>query len=291
MDYNSPQDIARELEARGLSPQKRFGQNFMINEGARRQIVDVLGVKAGDRVWEIGPGLGALTVEILSRGAMVRAFEIDRGYIAFLREKVEPRGNFTLVEGDALKNWLDYRTEQVDSIMGNLPYNVASAIIADLLQEGFLRPMVFTVQKEVGERMKAKPDSANYGSFSIFCQTFCTVSLPMVLRPGSFYPAPEVTSAVVKLVPHSQASDVGDRKIFDVLLRSLFSSRRKTISNNLKQSPLAASLGFEALAAGAEQAGISLGARAETLSPADFANFARILTSVHTSVEKQAEDR
>jgi 16S rRNA (adenine1518-N6/adenine1519-N6)-dimethyltransferase len=277
MDYNSPQEISKELERRGLSPQKRFGQNFMINASARSQIVDLLEIGPGQIVWEIGPGLGALTVEILARGAQVRVFEIDRGYVAFLQESFGANPQFIIVEGDARKQWPHFAQEPIQAIIGNLPYNVASGMIAEFLEQGFIHPMVFTIQKEVAQRMRAKPGDSDYGSFSVFCQTFCTVTVPMVLRPGSFYPAPEVTSAVVKLLPRNDAPALGDRRLFDEVLRAFFASRRKTIANNLKQSGLAQRYGLDVLHECAQKVGIRLGDRSETLAPEIFAQFSIML--------------
>jgi 16S rRNA (adenine1518-N6/adenine1519-N6)-dimethyltransferase len=277
MDYNSPQDISRELEKRGLSPQKRFGQNFMINAGARSQIVDLLDIGPSSRVWEIGPGLGALSAEILKRGSHVRVFEIDRGYIAFLQEEFGSNPAFSLVEGDARKSWPNYQHEVVDAIMGNLPYNVASGMIAEFLEQGFLRPMVFTIQREVAQRMRAKVGDDDYGSFSVFCQTFCRVTVPLILKPGSFYPAPEVTSAVVHLLPRTDVPALGSGALFDQVLRAMFASRRKTIANNLKQSPLAVRYGYPLLLELAAATGIDPSLRAEALAPQQFAAFSASL--------------
>ena len=151
-DYDSPLALKAFLDARGMAMQKKFGQNFMVNRASRERLVDALSLGTGSTVWEIGPGLGAMTDEILNRGAKLTAFEIDRGFSAVLGEIFADRANFSLIQGDVLKNWRPAveRLGVPDCLFGNLPYNIAAAIIGDMISDGIrFNTVVVTVQKEV----------------------------------------------------------------------------------------------------------------------------------------------
>lgn len=242
MNYDSKNEITAFLEKRGLSPRKRFGQNFLVSGEVRKKIMSLVDIKPGSVVWEIGPGLGAMTELALEKTGSGRldVFEIDKGYIEILKDLFSGHignGNLEIIEGDFLKTWKG-RVEQAglpERIFGNLPYNCASAIIASLIEDKVLpEKMVFTVQKEVAERMAAKPGSSDYSSFSVICQSFCSVTIEFDIRGGSFYPVPDVTSSVVTLVPQTACADIGNVKKFSSFLRILFNSRRKTVLNNLR---------------------------------------------------------
>jgi len=235
MNYESPKEIAALLESRGLSLKKRYGQNFLVGRGARDRIVAAIDPKPGDRVWEIGPGIGSITDLLVGRVAALTAFEIDRGFLPILESRFGSFAGFRLVPGDFLATWERIRAEQglPDLIFGNLPYSSASAIIAALVKGGTegVR-MVVTVQREVAERIGARPGTKAYSGFSILCQWAYAVVAHGDLRPGSFFPAPEVISSVIELRPRNRPP-LGDRELFFGLTRHLFGARRKTIRNNL----------------------------------------------------------
>ncbi len=283
INYDSPSDLSRLLDRLGFSMKKRFGQNFMISRDSRQRIATLGGNLAGKVVWEIGPGFGALTSHLLGKAALVRVFEIDYGFIRVLKILFGARPDFALVEGDALRTWKQAWQDDVvaggpAAIIGNLPYNVGSAIIADMLEAGCLAPrMVFTVQKEVAERMAATPSDANYSSFSIHCQARCRVSVEGSLKPGCFYPQPEVNSAIVMLEPRETALPIKDQALFGILVRSMFAARRKTLENNVKNAKGLTPWGIDRVRAGAEAAGVDLKARGETLSAEDFARWANAI--------------
>ncbi len=264
-DYNSPAALRLFLEAQGFAMQKKFGQNFLINEAARVSLVDALSVTEGTTVWEVGPGLGSMTDELLRRGATVTAFEIDYGFVSLLQQFFEPyaaRGDFTLVEGDVLKTWEAHAKEKPMRFFGNLPYNVAATIIADMIENDMrFEKMVVTVQKEVGERMCAKPATENYSSFSVLCQWAYTVKPLMDLAGGNFWPRPNVASRALSLVRRDDFPRCKDPKLFMRLTRALFSARRKTIRNNIQ--PLLQGCPAERVF---ELAGIAAHERAENLS-------------------------
>lgn len=274
LNYDSPKALQEFLNDRGFNTLKRWGQNFLINAGARRQIIAALELEPGEPVWEIGPGLGALTHHLVEGGHGVTAFEIDPGYAAFLRDEFGGRPGFSVVEGDVVKTWKTAvptlaKTSSIKTV-GNLPYNAASAIVADFLEGGFFPEiLVVTVQLEMAERMTAKPGTKNYSSFSVLCQSVFGVEDVVTLRPGSFYPPPEVTSRVVRMRPHGRYPGL-DVTRFSMLARECFSSRRKTLRNNLPRAAAALRVSDAALTEAFSAAGIDLGLRAETLTVDQF---------------------
>ena len=213
---------------------KKFGQNFLINPSVRNSLADALCAKKGDGIWEIGPGLGAMTELFLERGMKVRAFEIDAGFIGVLKRLFGGQENFSLVEGDVMKTWNKEAREgrRADFLSGNLPYNIAASLLADMTEKGmFFSRIAVTVQKETALRMAASAGSPDYSSFSVLCASVYRVKPLMLIRPSSFYPAPNVDSMGVLLEKINPAIEYP--KVFYPLVRSLFASRRKTVKNNL----------------------------------------------------------
>lgn len=239
-DYNSPTALKSFLDSNNMAMQKKFGQNFMVNKDARTRIIDALSVEDKMPVWEIGPGLGCMTNELLQRGATVTVFEIDRGFIAclkqFFQQQTEQK-SLTIVEGDVLKSWKKQYGEspQTSRLTGNLPYNIAATFIAETITNNVLfDKCIFTVQKEVADRMVAPPGSENYSSFSVLCQWMYTVKNLFTLAPGNFWPRPNVSSTVVQLEKKTEPPQCDNPQFFVTLIHALFSSRRKTVSNNIK---------------------------------------------------------
>ncbi len=280
MNHNSPRDISSLLEELGAGLKKRWGQNFLISGDVRRRIIDLLDVEAGAAVWEIGPGLGSMTEELLERGAHLTAFEIDWAFVRFLDNTLGARfEKFKVVQGDAAKTLVELQAEQgnPDYVLGNLPYSVASAIIAVLLENGIsARRMVVMVQRELANRMVAGPGTKDYSAFSVLCGTRARMRKVFDVTPGCFYPEPEVVSSVVEILPGS-GHEIRDPVLLSRLVRELFSSRRKTIRNNLKGSALAAEYGLERLLQAFETTSIDTSVRAEALSTQDFVRVANAL--------------
>jgi 16S rRNA (adenine1518-N6/adenine1519-N6)-dimethyltransferase len=302
VDYDSSLALRAFLEAEGLAMSKRLGQNFLVNRDARERILasalKAAGLEAAGptgsatpaggalpagspparppRVWEIGPGIGSMTELALDAGLDLTVFELDHGFARILPRLFGERPNFRLVEGDFLKTW---KTELADRgrpdlIFGNLPYNIANAIVADLIEDcaelGVAQPpMAFTVQKEAAIRMAAKPGVKDYSSFSVLCTSSCKVTLAFDLSASSFWPHPRVTSTLVLLRPKPKPIGATDRKGFSAFCRSVFSSRRKTIKNNLK----AAGYSEADVKAVAEAQGLSPELRGEVLEPAQLEKF------------------
>lgn len=264
-DYDSPVALKNFLDERGMAMQKKFGQNFLVNANARERLVDALELKKGTKVWEIGPGLGSMTSIILERKADLTAFEIDRGFCSALEDIFQDKKNFSLVPGDVLKNWKKQLEEKgaPERLFGNLPYNIASAILADMIEENIrFDIVVVTVQKEVAMRMAAKPKDDDYSSFSVLCQWAYDVEPLMDLAGGSFWPRPNVDSRAVKLTKKKDFPRCKDVSFFLKFMRSLFVLRRKTIKNNLTQFYSSSEKALKVL----EAAGVSPLTRAETLS-------------------------
>lgn len=245
IDYDSPAALKQYLDENGMAMQKKFGQNFLINAQARRRLVDALELSPGMKVWEVGPGLGSMTSMILADGANLTAFEIDRGFASCLREELSQymqsgHETFRLVEGDVLKTWKGEWKESgiPERFFGNLPYNVAAAIVADMISAGVrFDQAVITVQKEVAQRITAKPGDEDYSSFSVLCQWAYDVSNIIDLAGGSFWPRPNVDSRAVKMVKKEAFPCCRNPALFMKLVRALFAQRRKTIKNNLNALP------------------------------------------------------
>jgi 16S rRNA (adenine1518-N6/adenine1519-N6)-dimethyltransferase len=280
-DFNSPTAINAFLSEKNLSPQKKFGQNFLIRGWAREKLLDALSPPQDASVWEIGAGIGAMTAALLDRGAYVTAFEIDRGFCSVLTELFSDSGNFSLVEGDVLETWK--MAERGEFLLGNLPYNIAARIIGCFIENGvFFRRMAVTVQREVARRMTAVPASPDYSSFSVLCSSVYTVKSVAAFKCDCFYPVPNVDSEGVCLELKAPAEREGYTPFFYRMVRALFASRRKTVKNNLiaftggetagTSLPLSAFCGNLL-----EAAGISPAERAENLRCEDFLRLANVL--------------
>lgn len=240
-DYNSAAELKQVLDANGFSMQKKFGQNFLINQQARNKLIDALDVQEGIKVWEVGPGLGAMTSGLLEKGANLTVFEIDRGFISLISQYFDDysqKGKFRIVEGDVLKNWYGQTkdgTELPQRFFGNLPYNIAASIVADTIEKGIrFDRCVFTVQKEVAVRMAAKPGDADYSSLSVLCNWAYDVKNLIDLSGSNFWPKPNVDSRAVIFTKKEDFPLCQNPKLFIKMQRALFSSRRKTVRNNLQ---------------------------------------------------------
>ena len=237
-DYNSAKNLKEILDQNGFSMQKKFGQNFLINPDARKKLIDCLDINKNTKVWEIGPGLGAMTSEILERGADLTVFEIDRGFISLISEFFKPyaeKNKFRIIEGDVLKNWKkELERGKPDRLFGNLPYNIAATIIADTIENNIrFDKCLFTVQKEVAQRMCAKAGSEDYSSFSVLCNWAYDIKTVLDLNGNNFWPKPNVDSRAVIMTPKENFPCCKEPEHFCKLQRALFSSRRKNVRNNL----------------------------------------------------------
>lgn len=242
-----------------------------------RKLIDALAVSADDAWLEIGPGRGALTRPLAPLVRRIVAVEIDRDLAAALSAEAGP--NVRIVEGDFLDVDLDalLRGEALPvRVVGNLPYNVASPILFRLVRGADagrrFRDATLMLQKEVADRLTARPGQDGYGALAIQVGLHADVDRLLTLPPGAFRPPPKVTSAVVRLRFREPAVEVGDARVFERVVRGLFLQRRKTLGNALR--PVADALGRSATEL-IERAGLDPSRRPETLSLDEMARLAR----------------
>lgn len=264
--YTAPSKLSALLAGEEWGMQKRFGQNFLLDEPIRKKIVNAVQLGENNYAWEIGPGLGSLTIIAAEQCNDLAVFEIDHGFAEFLKKHYP---NITIYEGDFLKTWKNAISERgmPYRIFGNLPYNAASAIIAELLEHS-IHPdiMVFTVQREAAERMCAKPGSKNYSAFSVLCASLYASKIILDLRAEHFWPQPRVKSSVVLMVKRTNPCKHAGEPSFTRFTRACFLSRRKMLKNNLKQA------GFTdaSIVRAYSSAGIAVDARAEDIAVDTF---------------------
>jgi 16S rRNA (adenine1518-N6/adenine1519-N6)-dimethyltransferase len=286
---DSPKKIRSLLEERGLALKKRWGQNFMISKAARERIVSLAEIEAGERVWEIGSGLGAITSLLVSAARSVTVFEVDHGLAAVIAERFG--ADVRIVMGDAVETLPEQAADPPQRIIGNLPYRSAAAIISTILESPILhaavRRMVFTVQREMAARMVARPGSKDYSPLSILCALAGTTKRIGDLSHGNFYPAPDVISSIVTIDPGPRdlagptsepaRAEPGLRLLASALARALFQNRRKTIGNNLRFAAEATGYSREELEAALDRVGVAKNERAERVAPERYRELAQVL--------------
>jgi 16S rRNA (adenine1518-N6/adenine1519-N6)-dimethyltransferase len=240
----SKQQIQARLAQASTEPRKRFGQNFMIDQNLVRLVADAGSPVPADTIIEVGPGTGTLTEELLARGSHVIAVEIDRDLAAMLRGHLGEVANFSLIEGDALagKHGINSdllhaietaRRERKDGsvkLVANLPYNIASPLIIELLIAG-VDVLVFTVQKEVADRLRATEKDDAYGPLSVIAGMLAQVEVLRTLPPQAFWPPPKIDSALVRMTRRDQLGDCA--REFSTFVHQIFSFRRKTLRKAL----------------------------------------------------------
>ncbi|HEY1686496.1 MAG TPA: 16S rRNA (adenine(1518)-N(6)/adenine(1519)-N(6))-dimethyltransferase RsmA [Tepidisphaeraceae bacterium] len=257
-------EIQQLLQSIGMEgPRKRFGQNFMIDRNLIAKIVEAGEINPADQVIEIGPGTGTLTEELIATGASVLAVEIDRDLAGLLRERFANRPNFRLILGDALAGKHELNTELRSTLrpgtklVANLPYNIASPLIIEMLIAG-VELLAFTVQKEVAQRLVAKADSEHYGPLSVMTQLLGEPEILRILPPQVFWPAPKVESALVRIHRNDHlGSSAGE---FSAFVHSLFGARRKMLRKALSIWGLQSTEGLD----------FDLEKRVEVYSPMDL---------------------
>lgn len=214
---------------------KRFGQNFLVDETIIGKIIAAIAPRPTDNLIEIGPGLGALTAPLLEHCGKLTAIELDRDLAALLQEKFI--SGLEVLQQDALKfDFTSLATKQPLRIAGNLPYNISTPLIFHLLRyRTLITDMHFMLQKEVVDRLAAAPGSKTYGRLSVMVQYYCKVQPLFNVPPGAFRPAPKVTSAIVRLIPHSTPPySAENENILANIVKLSFQQRRKTLRNALK---------------------------------------------------------
>jgi 16S rRNA (adenine1518-N6/adenine1519-N6)-dimethyltransferase len=266
-----PARIQELLSAHGLRPRKGLGQHFLADGNTARRIVRLAGVRAGDRVLEIGPGIGSLTLALAETGAEVVAVEHDRAVVPLLDEvltRAGVRDRVAIVEDNGLTaDWAAVLDGRPAALVANLPYNVATTMVVRILETApLVDPLFAMVQREVGERLAAGPGARAVGAVSMKVAYFARAEIAGLVPPTVFVPRPRVESALVRLVRHpAPPVAVADPERLFAVIRAGYAKRRKT----LRQS----------LAGVVEpgrfvEAGVDPGARAETLGLEQWARLA-----------------
>jgi 16S rRNA (adenine1518-N6/adenine1519-N6)-dimethyltransferase len=265
-------------------PSKRFGQNFLADKSIIKRIVASLNPQANETIVEIGPGRGALTAPLIERAGHLVAIEFDRNLIPVLATAFGTKGNFKLVESDALTTDIcaEIRPATTARVVANLPYNIATAVLQRLIeQRACLTELILMLQREVVDRITAPPNSTQRGYLSVFVEAYCETEKLFDVAPASFRPAPKVLSTVVRLALRPEiAVEVRDEKLLWLVVSAGFAQRRKTILNNLRSapSPLQEKLGAHG---GASivlcRAEVDLQRRGETLALDEWARIVRAL--------------
>ena len=254
-------------------PRKRFGQHFLHDPGILRRIVELISPQPDERLIEIGPGEGALTLPLLRAAGRLTAIELDRDLIEPLRAKAQGIGALEVINADVLT--VDFTALAAGGalrVVGNLPYNISTPILFHCLgHAAAIADMHFMLQKEVVDRMAAAPGSKTYGRLSVMLQLRCSVEPLLRVPPGAFRPPPKVDSAVVRLVPlPANALPDVDAGMLERVVRAAFGQRRKTLGNAL--SDLASATQIAA-------ADVDPRARAEQLAPGAFVAIAKQLAT------------
>ena len=267
-------DASQQLDGAGLRAKRALGQNFVVDPNTVRRIARLADVKPGDRVLEIGAGLGSLTLALAESGADITAVEVDEDLLPLLRENVGHLPNVTVVHGDAMKlEWSSLLGGHSDwALVANLPYNVATPLVADVLDMvPAVTRMLVMVQKEVGERFAAEPRTEAFGAVSVKVAFHGTATVVGIVPPTVFLPRPNVDSALVSIRRHAAPLDASvDPKLLFRLVRAGFAKRRKML-----RGAMAGVVTVEQL----ETAGIAPTSRAEELSVHDWLRLAHVVTA------------
>ena len=269
------------LQSFGIRMSKRLGQNFLVDENIVAQIVRAAALEPGERVLEIGPGIGTLTQALAETGADVVAVELDKKLPQVLAKTLAAYENVRIVQGDILKVDIGALIEGPFKVVANLPYYITTPILMTLLERRLPATRLVTmVQKEVAERMTAAPGGKAYGALSVAVQYYTQPRVVASVPPRSFIPAPEVESTVVCCDVREKPPVEADERLFFRVVKAAFAQRRKTLANTLKTTGIPA----ETLQAALERAGIDGRRRGETLSLAEFAAVANAISAAREAM-------
>ena len=273
------------LERHGFTFKKSFGQNFLTDTNILQKIVDTAEIDDQVNVIEIGPGIGALTEFLAERAAEVMAFEIDHRLVPILADTLRDFDNVTVVNEDILKVDLAQHIQNFKNpdlpikVVANLPYYITTPILMHLIESGIpFSEFVVMMQKEVADRISAQPNTKAYGSLSIAVQYYMTAKVAFIVPRTVFVPAPNVDSAILKMVRRPEpAVEVEDESFFFKISKASFTHRRKTLWNNLTGYFGKIEEVKDKLTKALDQAGLSPSVRGEALSLEEFASLADAL--------------
>ncbi len=271
--------IRKELAEFGLLPKKGLSQHFLTDPNILRKIVRAARVGEEDVVLEVGPGLGAMTLALAARARRVIAVEIDPKLVEILRRKTEAHSNIEIIQADILKTDLKRVFEkegQLIKVVANLPYKISTPVLFSFIESRiFFSSLTLMVQREVAERMIARPGKKDYGPLSIFSQIVADPSILFFIKPASFFPPPKVDSAVIQVNWKKEPLvKPEDEEWFKQVVRASFGYRRKTLMNALKHSVLSLP---DDVGGRMEAAGIDPQRRPETLMIEEFVGLADVL--------------
>lgn len=246
MNINTLNITKKIMNKYNIKANKRFGQNFLIDDNILENIIISSDISKEDLVIEIGPGLGNLSEYILNNSKFAILIEIDKNMEKILNDRLEKYNNYILINDDILKIDIDKLIEKIElknntkyknvKVVANLPYYITTPIIFKLLQDSNrITDITVMVQKEVAERMVAKQKSKAYGILTIMVEYLSDASIEIIVPNTSFIPAPDVTSAVIKLIKNKKYS-VNNEELFFKLIHSAFAQRRKKLSNSLEST-------------------------------------------------------
>ena len=284
----NPQETIQVLQKHDFHFQKKFGQNFLIDTHVLEKIVETAEVGPEDFVLEIGPGIGTMTQYLGERARQVLAVEIDNNLIPILKETLSGYDNVEVLHGDILKQDIQaiadrYNQGKPIKVVANLPYYITTPIIMGLFESHVpLANVTVMVQKEVADRMKAKPGTKEYGALSLAVQYYANPYLAANVPPNCFMPRPNVGSAVIRLDCLSKTPvEVKDEKLMFRLIRASFNQRRKTLQNGLTNS---GELNFskEEIGQAIEKAGLPPSVRGEKLGLEEFARLSDLLGEIRS---------
>ena len=274
MNLTDINDIRLLLDRHGFRFSKSLGQNFLTASWVPEQIADSAGIDGETAVLEIGPGIGCLTRELSQRAGKVVAVELDKALKDVLRETLSDCGNVEVVFGDALKMDLKKLAEEKfgalrPAVCANLPYNVTTPLLTEILRAGIFDSVTVMIQKEVAQRICAAPNTADYGAFTVFCQWYTEASMLFNVPPSCFIPQPKVTSSVIHMKKRSAPPvNVNNEELMFRIVRAAFNQRRKTLVNAVSSG-----LGFDKhiIESSLKNCELDARIRGEALSIAQFA--------------------
>lgn len=284
-DIATPVRTKEIMKKYGFSFKKSLGQNFLIDPNILRNITEYAGLTKETGVIEIGPGIGALTEHLARAAKKVVAYEIDQRLLPILADTLAPYDNVKIIHEDILKADIHQMIEEEFAeakdimVVANLPYYVTTPIILKLLEEKLpIRGIVVILQKEVGDRIAAKPGTKEYGSLSIAIQYSTTAETVMIVPKSVFVPQPNVDSAVIRMLLRDHpAVSVKDERFFFHITKMSFAQRRKTLMNNLTSGLPDGRKRKSDIASALERARIEPSRRGETLSMDEFAALSEAL--------------
>ena len=279
----NPQNTIEVLQKYNFNFQKKFGQNFLIDEHVLDKIIRAAEITKDDYVLEIGPGIGTMTQYLACAAREVTAVEIDRALIPILEDTLKEYDNVSIINEDILKVGIAALAKEKNGgrpikVVANLPYYITTPIIMGLFESHVpLESITVMVQKEVADRMQVGPGTKDYGALSLAVQYYAKPYIVANVPPNCFMPRPAVGSAVIRLTRHQKPPvEVMDEKLMFRLIRASFNQRRKTLANGLKNSG-ELNLSKEVITAAIEKLGKGSSVRGEALDLEEFARLTNII--------------